>query len=55
MVRGRFELDRLTGAPATIGGDEELRAGILDAFLQRRVLLAQLFDVRKAGANPFVR
>ena len=28
---------------------------LFDAFLQRRVLLAQLFDVRKAGANPFVR
>src|ERR1700722_9465196 len=34
LIDGGLEADAATAAPAAVGGDDELRAGILDAVLQ---------------------
>ncbi len=35
LVGGGLELDDVTGAPAAVGGNHELRAGVLDPVLER--------------------
>ena len=51
LVRRRLELYRVSAAPAAVGGDQQLGAGVFDSVLQRRRREAAEHD-RMDGPDP---